>query len=98
MVIFTTGFCVFFLIETVKTDSKLSLLDSSYGASACAASAIDTLIGIDLELSVTHADCTNGAVSLTCATSNTSITNYICHNSFPPVINQINVFYLSSNI
>jgi len=61
---------------------RLSLLNSSYGAAACAASAVDALIGINLELSVAHADSTDGAVSLTCATSNTSITYNICHIFF----------------
>ena len=66
----------------VRKADRLSLLNGSYGAAACAASAVDALIGIDLELSVAHADSTNGAVSLTCATCNTSITYNICHDIF----------------
>lgn len=65
----------------------LSLLNSSYGTSACAASAVDALIGIDLELSVAHADSTNGAVSLACTACNTFITYNICHDIFLLLIN-----------
>ena len=59
-----------------------ALLDGSYGTSACAASTVDALLGIDLKLAVAHADSSNGAVSLACSTSNTSISNYICHSIY----------------
>ena len=72
----------FHQLRKVRKADLLSLLNGSYGAAACAASAVNALIGIDLELSVAHADSTNGAVSLTCTTSNTSITYNICHIFF----------------
>ena len=58
-----------------------SLLDSTYRALSCACSAVDALLGIDLELAVCHGDSANGALSLARTAADTSVTNLICHNN-----------------
>ena len=59
---------------------ELAFGNSTNRALACASTAVNTLVGIDLELSISHADSTNRALCFTCTTANTAITNYICHN------------------
>jgi hypothetical protein len=85
----------FHQLRKVRKADLLALLNGSYGAATCAASAVNALIGIDLELSIAHADSTNGAISLTCATSNTSITYNICHDIF---LLFVNYFFLPAGL
>ena len=59
----------------------LALRDGSGGALSCACAALDALIGIDLEFSVSHADSANRTLGLTCSTCYTRIADYVCHNN-----------------
>jgi hypothetical protein len=59
-------------------NSGLALFDSVIGANRCAAAAADADVFIDV-IDFTLGDSLNGAYRKACATSDTSICNYVSH-------------------
>lgn len=76
----------FFFSTRLRTRQKakrnLCLLDCSGRALSSAGTAVDAKICVDLELSISHADCANRALCFTSTTSYTSVTNCKCHDKF----------------
>ena len=62
----------------------LCLFDCFCRALSCASAAVDASICVDNILAVAFADCISRALSCTCTTHYTIITNNICHSFFPP--------------
>ena len=56
--------------------------DCAYWTCSCAASALDACVCVDLVLAFALCDCTYWALTLTCTTHNTLITNLVCHLFF----------------
>ena len=54
---------------------------STNRACACTCAAAYALVGIDLELAVSHADSANRALSFTCSAADACIIDNICHNN-----------------
>lgn len=63
------------------TVNKL-FVDCAYWTCSCAASALDACVCVDLVLAFALCDCTYWALTLTCTTHNTLITNLVCHLFF----------------
>ena len=66
------------------------LRNSACRALACAGTAVDALICVDFKLAVSHADCTNGALSLAGAASYASIADFICHDLILLITKRLN--------
>lgn len=62
-----------------SVDAGLALLDSVVGANRSAAAAADACVRIDV-VDITLRDCLNGTYGLACATSDTSVCNYVSHD------------------
>jgi hypothetical protein len=58
---------------------KSSLLGSTYGASACARTAVDAGILVDYVLVLALGNCVNGALVSTCTACDAIIINLISH-------------------
>ena len=74
-------------IKNVRRKAHIFLFDllfsfnRTYRACACTCAAAYALVGIDLELAVSHADSANRALSFTCSAADACIIDNICHNN-----------------
>ena len=67
-------------MPSVSICSILLGSDCAYRALSSAGTTIDAGVRIDNELTISHADCANRALSLTSSTSYACTTDFICHN------------------